>query len=82
VLLIDTTDVAAGYMETIAERAGMPQSARMHTVERLHREGDRLVIETTYVDPVNYQSPFVSTIRYLKTEWDLMSTAAFQRRQP
>ena len=72
VLLIDTIDVAAGYMETIAERAGMPQSARMHTVERLHREGDRLVIETTYVDPVNYQSPFVSTIRYLKAEWDLM----------
>ena len=72
VLVIDTIDVAAGVMETIAERAGMPQSTRMHTVERVHREGDRLVIETTYVDPVNYQSPFMSTIRYLKSDWDLM----------
>lgn len=72
VLVIDTIDVAAGVMETIAERAGMPQSAGMHTVERVRREGDRLVIETTYDDPENYQSPFVSTIRYLKSDWDLM----------
>jgi hypothetical protein len=73
VLVIDTIDVAASYVSTIAERAGMPQSPRMHTVERLLREGDRLVIETTYLDAANYRSPFVSTIRYLKTDWDLMA---------
>ena len=71
-LVIDTIDAAAGYVSTIAERAGMPQSPRMHTVERLHREADRLVIETTYLDAANYRSPVVSTIRYLKTDWDLM----------
>jgi len=71
-LVIDTIDQAAGYVSTIAERAGMPQSPRMHTVERLHRDGDRLVIEITYLDAANYKSPVTSTIRYLKTDWDLM----------
>lgn len=71
-LVIDTVDFAPGYVSTIAERAGMPQSPRMHTVERLFRDGDVLVIETTHVDPANYQAPVVSTIRYRRTDWDLM----------
>jgi hypothetical protein len=71
-LVIDTIDAAPGFVSTIAENAGMPQSVRMHTVERVHREGDRLVIETTYLDPANYRASVTSTIRYLKTDWDLM----------
>ena len=71
-LVIDTIDFAPGYVSTIAERAGMPQSPRMHTVERLRRDGDVLVIETTHLDAANYRTPVVSTVRYRKTDWDLM----------
>lgn len=71
-LVIDTVDFAPGYVSTIAERAGLPQSRRMHTVERLWRDGDVLVIETTHLDSANYRTPVVSTIRYRKTDWDLM----------
>ena len=71
-LVIDTIDFAPGYVSTIAERAGLPQSRRMHTVERLRRDGDALVIETTHLDPANYRTPVVSTIRYRRTDWDLM----------
>jgi hypothetical protein len=71
-LVIDTIDFAPGYVSTIAERAGMPQSRRMHTVERLRREGDVLVIETTHLDAANYRTPVISTIRYRKTDWELM----------
>jgi len=70
--VIDTVDVAPGYITTMVERAGLPQSRRMHTVERLTRNGDVLTIETTHVDPANYRTPVVSTIKYQKTDWELM----------
>ena len=71
-LVIDTVDFAPGYVSTIAERAGLPQSRRMHTVERLSRDGDALVIVTTHLDSANYRTPVVTTIRYRSTDWDLM----------
>jgi hypothetical protein len=71
-LVIDTIDFAPGYITTMVERAGMPQSRRMHTVERLRRTGDVLTIETTHVDPAYYRNPVVSTIRYRKTDFELM----------
>ena len=71
-LVIDTVDFAPGYITTMVERAGMPQSRRMHTVERLQRAGDVLTIETTHVDPAFYRTPVVSTIKYRKTDWELM----------
>ena len=71
-LVIDTVDFAPGYITTMVERAGMPQSRRMHTVERLRRTGDVLTIETTHVDPTYYRNPVVSTIRYRKTDFELM----------
>jgi hypothetical protein len=52
--------------------AGLPQSARMHTVERLRRSGDALSIEATHVDPVYYRTPVVVTIPYRRTDWELM----------
>jgi hypothetical protein len=71
-LVIDTIDFAPGYITTMVERAGLPQSRRMHTVERLHRDGDILTIETTHIDTANYRTPVVSTIKYQKTDWDVM----------
>ena len=71
-LVIDTTDFAPGYITTMVERAGLPQSRRMHTVERFHRDADVLTIETTHFDPANYRTPVVSTIKYQKTDWEIM----------
>lgn len=71
-LVIDTVDYEPGYITTMNERAGMPQSRRMHTVERLRREGKILTIETTHVDPANYRTPVLTTIPLLATDWELM----------
>lgn len=71
-LVIDTIDFAPGYVTTMEERAGMPQSRRMHTVERLRRSGDVLTIETTHLDPTYYRTPLVTTIEYRRTDWELM----------
>ncbi len=71
-LVIDTVDVAPGYITTMDLRAGLPQSRRMHTVERLRRDGDILTIETTHVDAANYRTPVTSTIKYRKTDWEIM----------
>ncbi len=71
-LVIDTVDFAPGYITTMVERAGLPQSRRMHTVERFHRDADVLTIETTHFDPANYRTPVVSTIKYRKTDWEIM----------
>ena len=71
-LVIDTIDFAPGYITTMVERAGLPQSRRMHTVERLHRDGKVLTIETTHFDPANYRTPVVSNIKYQQTDWEIM----------
>ncbi len=63
-LVIDTVDMEPGYITTMVERAGMPQSRRMHTVERLRRQGDVLTIQTTHVDAANYRTPVETVIRY------------------
>ncbi len=71
-LVIDTIDMEPGYITTMVERAGMPQSRRMHTVERLTRQGNVLTIATTHLDPANYRTPVETVIRYQATDWELM----------
>ena len=71
-LVIDTIDFAPGYVSTMEKWAGMPQSRRMHTVERLRRTGDVLAVETTHVDPAYYRKPLVVSIEYRKSEFELM----------
>ncbi|NOT26084.1 MAG: hypothetical protein HOP16_08270 [Acidobacteria bacterium] len=71
-LVIDTIDMEPGYVTTMVERAGMPQSRRMHTVERLSRQGNVLTIATTHLDPANYRTPVETVIRYQATDWELM----------
>lgn len=72
-LVIDTIDMEPGYVTTMVERAGMPQSRRMHTVERLSRQGNVLTIATTHLDPANYRTPVETVIRYQATDWELMT---------
>jgi len=71
-LVIDTVDYEPGYITTMVERAGMPQSRRMHTVERLRREGEILTITTTHVDPAYYRTPVLTTIPLRATDWEVM----------
>lgn len=71
-LVIETVDIAGGWLATMEMWAGLPQSPRMHTVERLRRSGDRLTIEATHVDPSYYRKPVVVTIPYQRTDWELM----------
>ena len=71
-LIIDTLNFARGYVSTMDEWAGMPQSPRMHTVERLTRSGDLLTIQTTHVDPANYKEPLVVEIDYVASDFELM----------
>lgn len=71
-LVIETTDVGPGYVSTMQEWAGLPQSRRMRTVERLRRAGDTLTIELTHDDPAYYRKPLVVTLEYKKTDYELM----------
>ena len=71
-LVLETVDIAGGWLATMEMWAGLPQSPRMHTVERLRRSGDRLTIEATHFDPSYYRKPVVVTIPYQRTNWELM----------
>ena len=71
-LVIDTIDFAPGYVSTMAEWAGTPQSRRMRTVERISRDGDVLTIETTHLDPAYYREPLVVTIPYSRSDFELL----------
>ncbi len=71
-LVIDTVGIPDGWMATMEQWAGLPQSPQMHTVERLRRSGDALTIEMTHFDPAYYRTPVVVTIPYRRTDWELM----------
>lgn len=71
-LVIETVDVAPGYVSTMEKWAGLPQSRRMRTIERLTRSGDVLTIDITHVDPANYRRPLVVTITYPRSKFELM----------
>lgn len=71
-LVIDTIDVAPGYVSTMEKWAGLPQSRRMRTIERLTRSSDVLTIEITHVDPAMYRTPLVVTITYPRSKFELM----------
>ena len=71
-LVIDTIDFAPGYVSTMGERAGLPQSRRMRTVERISRSGDSLTIETTHQDPTYYRRPLVVSVPYTFSDYELL----------
>lgn len=71
-LVIDTIDVTPGYVSTMQEWAGLPQSRTMRTVERLTRSGDLLTIEITHVDPAMYRKPLVVTITHPRSQFELL----------
>lgn len=71
-LVIETVGFPAGWLATMDKWAGLPQSPRMYTVERIRRSGDTLTIQVTHIDPAYYRTPVVATIPYQRTDWELM----------
>ncbi|WP_428099423.1 hypothetical protein [Candidatus Rariloculus sp.] len=71
-LVIDSSDYERGYISTIADWAGLPQSRRMRTIERISRSDDGLTIEITHMDPVVFRRPFVVTLNYESTDFELL----------
>ena len=71
-LVIDTINISRGYISTIADWAGLPQSRFMHTVERISKSKDILNIEITHDDSIIFNQPFVTTISYVPTDYQLM----------
>ena len=71
-LVIDTSGYERGYVSTIADWAGLPQSRRMRTVERISGSDDGLTIEITHVDPVVFRRPFVVDLDYASTDFELL----------
>ena len=71
-LVIDSSDYERGYVATMADWAGLTQSRRMRTIERLTRSADGLTIEITHLDPVVFRRPFVVTFHYVATDYELL----------
>lgn len=71
-LVIDTTNYSPGYVSTIADLAGLPLSSNMHTVERIRRQEDALTIEITHLDSTILREPFVITLDYAATDYELL----------
>ena len=61
-LVVETSDIEPGYVSTMQEWAGLPQSRMMRTIERFTRTGDLLTIQITHVDPAMYRDPLIVTI--------------------
>ncbi len=69
-LLIETVAYAPGNITTLLRYT--PQSEALRSLERVSRdEEDRLVVETTYVDPIILSAPLMHKNRYLRSDFDL-----------
>jgi hypothetical protein len=59
-LVIETVGMKAG----MADQVGLPYSEKLKVVERIHRDGDILINETTLIDPEVYTRPFSTVHRW------------------
>ena len=70
-LVVDTIDVAAGYLDTLGY-AGLPQSADMRTEERFTAAGNRLTVVVTHYDPVYYTKQMVMSYDFVRVDTQIM----------
>jgi hypothetical protein len=70
-LVVDTVDVAPGYLDTLGF-PGLPQSAQMRTEERFIPDGDRLEVVVTHNDPVYYSEPLVVSYDFVRVDTKIM----------
>lgn len=70
ILVIETLAYSRGYVTTLGQ--AIPQSAAMRSIERLYRDGDRLAIEVTYIDPIVFQEPLTRAYRFKKSPFPVI----------
>lgn len=69
-LLVETLAYAPGFITTM--RRYVPQSAAMRSMERFYREGERLVLEITYADPITLTMPLTFEYRFRRSDFDVV----------
>lgn len=69
-LVIETTDLDAGFVDTLGQM--YPQSEHMRTVERYRAEGDSLIVEIEHTDPTLYLAPFTMRFEYFRVDFELL----------
>jgi hypothetical protein len=72
VLVIDTVDVGVGFVDTRGEAEGYPQSNQMRYEERFRADGDRLSVQITHTDPVNYVESFTMQFEFLRVDLEIL----------
>ncbi|MDG2087262.1 MAG: hypothetical protein P8J68_00765 [Arenicellaceae bacterium] len=70
-LMIETLAYAPGYVTTL--RRVPPQSEAMRSIERITvDDDDRLLVEISYSDPINYTEPLIATNRYYRSDFEFI----------
>jgi hypothetical protein len=69
-LVVETLAFARGLVTTL--RRYVPQSAALRSVERFYRDGDRLALEITYVDPIILTEPVHIEYRFRRSDYGVV----------
>ena len=68
--VVETLAFAPGFLTTI--RRYVPQSAALRSTERFYRDGDRLALQITYVDPIVLAEPVEIEYRFRRSNYDVV----------
>ncbi len=71
-LVIETGDLEVGFVDTRGEAEGYPQSSQMRTEERFRADGDRLYVDITHTDPVNYLDSFTMSFEFFRVDFEIL----------
>jgi len=71
-LVIETGDLQVGFVDTRGEAEGYPQSSQMRTEERFRADGDRLYVDITHTDPVNYLDSFTMSFEFFRVDFEIL----------
>lgn len=64
-LVIESENYAPGYIRT---SSGLPQSESTHSTEVFYLDGDSLMLDLTYEDPLLFEAPFTIIHRFRRSE--------------
>ena len=72
-LVVETLNYAPGYITTLVEISGhlIPQSEALRTQERIFRDGERMAVEITYVDPIILAEPLTVRYKFRKSPFEM-----------
>ena len=68
--VVETLAFAPGFLTTI--RRYVPQSAALRSIERFYRDGDRLALQITYIDPIVLIEPVEIEYRFRRSNYDVV----------